>query len=142
MVWKHGPNWPFYAFMLRTKLYWNLFFFNGHQNVNKPKSRAARTSYGLIFLPFYKIIGSFFPFLCQDANKTRSNCDIIGSSFSKKHKITLYKTQNGESNYADHKFFLIFTGSYLPVQNLGERNPNTIELASFLVYVLCYFKTT
>ena len=21
IVWKHGPNWPFYAFMLRTKLY-------------------------------------------------------------------------------------------------------------------------
>ena len=21
IVWKHGPNWPFYALMLRTKLY-------------------------------------------------------------------------------------------------------------------------
>ena len=108
IVWKHGPNWPFYALMLRTKLYQNLFFFTGHQNVNKPKSRAARTSYGLIFLPFYKIIGSFFSFLCQDANQRRSNCAIIGSSFSKKHKITLYKTQNGESNYVDHKFFFNF----------------------------------
>ena len=30
---------------------------------------AVRTVYGLIFLPFYKIIVSFFSFLCQDANK-------------------------------------------------------------------------
>ena len=67
-----------------------------------------RTSYGLIFLPFYKIIVSFISFLCQDANKTRSNCDIIGYNLSKKHKITLYKTQNGESNYVDHKFFFHF----------------------------------
>ena len=34
----------------------------GHQNVNKPNSRAARTVYGPIFLPFYKIIVSFFIF--------------------------------------------------------------------------------
>ena len=34
----------------------------GHQNVNKPKSRAARTVYGLIFLPFYKTIVRFFLF--------------------------------------------------------------------------------
>ena len=106
MVWKHGPNWPFYAFILRTKLYWNLFFFIGHQNVNKPKSRAARNVYELIFLPFYKIIVSFF--LCQDANKTRSNCTIIGCNSSKKHKLALYKTDNGESNYVDHKFFFNF----------------------------------
>ena len=35
---------------------------NVHQNVNKPKSRAARTIYGLIFSPFYKIIVNFFLF--------------------------------------------------------------------------------
>ena len=108
IVWKHGPNWPFYALMLRTKLYQNPFFFTGHQNVNKPKSRAARTVYGLIFLPFYKIIVSFFYFLCQDSNKTRSNCAIIGRNLSKKLKLTLYKIQNGESNYVDHKFFVNF----------------------------------
>ena len=129
IAWKHGPNWPFYAFMLRTKLYQNPFFFIGHQNVNKPKSRAARTVYGLIFLPFYKIIASFFSFLCQDANKTRSNFAIIGCNLSKKHKLT---TQNGRSNYVDHKFYLIFTTSYLPVQNLGDKHPNTTELASCL----------
>ena len=47
---------------VRTKLYYNPFFFTGHQNVNNPKSRAVRTVYGLIFLPFYKIIVSFFLF--------------------------------------------------------------------------------
>ena len=120
MVWKHGPNWPFYAFILRTKLYWNLFFFIGHQNVNKPKSRAARTSYGLIFLPFYKIIGSFFPFLCQDANKTRSNCDIIGSSFSKKHKITLYKTQMENQTTQIINFSLFLLGVTYQYKTLGK----------------------
>ena len=54
-VWKHRPNWPFYALMLRTKLYQNPFFFNGHQNINKHKSRAARTVHGPTILPFYKI---------------------------------------------------------------------------------------
>ena len=52
IVWKLGPNGPFYALMLRTKLYYNPFFFTGHQNVNKQKSRAARTVYGLIFFTF------------------------------------------------------------------------------------------
>ena len=103
-----GPKWPFYALMLRTKLYQNPFFFTGHQNVNKPKSRAARTVYGLIFSCFYKIIVSCFSFLCRDANKTRSNCGIIGCNLSKKHKLTQYKIQNEESNYVDHKFFFNF----------------------------------
>ena len=107
-VWKHEPNWPFYAFMLRTKLYQNPFFFTRHQNVNTPKNWAARTVYGLIFLPFDKIIVSFFSFLCQDANKTRSNCSLIGCNLSKKYKLALYKTQNGQSNYVDHKFFFNF----------------------------------
>ena len=90
-----------------------------------------RTVFGFIFLPFCKIIVSFFSFLCQDANKTRSDCAIIGCNLSKKHKLTLYKTQNG-----------FFTRSYLPAQNLGDRHPNTIELASCLVQVLCDFKAT
>ena len=108
IVWKHGPNWSFYALMLRTKLYYNPFFFTGRQNVNKPKSRAERTVYGLIFLPFYKIIVSFFSFSCQDANKIRLNCAIIDWNLSEKHRLTLYKTQNGESNYVGHKFFFNF----------------------------------
>ena len=108
IVWKQGLNWSFYALILRTKLSQNSFFFTWHQNVNKPRSRAARTVYGLIFLLFYKIIVSFFSFLCQDANKTRPNCAIIGCNLSKKHKLTLYKAQNRESNYVDHEFFFNF----------------------------------
>ena len=73
-----------------------------------------RTVYGLLFLPFYEIIVSFFSFLCQDANKTRSNCAVIGCNLPKKHKTTLYKTQNREPNYVDHEFFFNFR-SYLPV---------------------------
>ena len=57
------------------------------------------------FLPFYKIIVSFFSFLCQDANKARSKCAIIGCNSSKKHKLALHKTQNGEPNYVNHTFF-------------------------------------
>ena len=99
-----------------------------------------RTVYGLIFLLFCKIIVSFFSFLCQDASKTRSSCAIIAGNLSKKHKLTLYKTQNGESNYANQNFSLIFTRSYLPVQNFGDSHPNTIKLASWLVHVMCDFK--
>ena len=68
-----------------------------------------RTVYGPTSLSFYKIFCKiFFFFLCQDANKTRSNCAIIGCNLSKKQKVTLYKTQNKESNYVDHKFFFNF----------------------------------
>ena len=51
------------------------------------------------------ILVSFFSFLCQDANKTGSNCAIIDRNLSKKHKLALYKIQNGEPSYVDHKFF-------------------------------------
>ena len=61
-----------------------------------------------LFRRFYKIIVSFFSFLCQDANKTRSDCVTIGCNLSKKHKLTLYKTQNGESNYVSDKLFFNF----------------------------------
>ena len=57
----------------------------------------------------------------------------------KKKQITLYKTQKGESNYVDHKFFLNFCWE-LPVRKLGDRHPNTKELGSWLVYVLCDFR--
>ena len=39
-------------------------------------------------------------------------------------------------------FSLIFTRSYLPIQNLGDSHPNTIAQASWLVHVLCNFKAT
>ena len=95
-----------------------------------------------MFLLFYKIIVSFFSFLCQDVNKTRSNCAIIGCNLSKKHKLTQYKTQNGESNYVDHKFFFNFYQELPPVQSLGDRHPNTKELPSWLVHVFCDLKAT
>ena len=70
-----------------------------HQNVNKLKSRAAKTLNGHIFL-FFCVIKSFFSFFCQDANMTGSNCALlIGCNFSKKHKLALYQTQSGEPNY-------------------------------------------
>ena len=45
------------------------------------------------FYLFYKIIVSFFSLLCQDANKTRSNCTVIDCNLSKKHKLAMYKTE-------------------------------------------------
>ena len=33
---------------------------------------------------------------------------IIDCNLSKKHKLTQYKTKNGESNYVDDKFFFNF----------------------------------
>ena len=104
-AWKHRPNWPLWLIMKKrgwklyhspnprgvqkcnsagrsTHLCWEPSYTRTHislpgiKNVNKPKTRAARTVYGLIFLPFNKIVVSFFSFLSQDANKTRSNCAI------------------------------------------------------------------
>ena len=43
--------------------------------------------------------------------------------------------------YVDHKFFFNFCLE-LHVQKLGDRYPNTIKLASWLVNVLCDLKTT
>ena len=68
--------------------------------------------------PRAKVIVSFLSFFCQDANKSKSNCAIIGCDLSKKHKLTLYKTLNGEPNYVIINFSLIFARSYL-YKNLG-----------------------
>ena len=92
------------------------------------KQKGSEDCYETISLPFYKIIVSFFFFFNQDVNKTSSNCAIIGCNLSKEHKLTQYKTQNGEPNYVDKFFFTFF--QELPVQKLGDRHPNTIELAS------------
>ena len=54
---------------------------------------------------FVRLLSVFLSFLCQDKNKTRSHCSTIGCNLSKKDKLTLYKTLNGEPNYVDHKFF-------------------------------------
>ena len=97
-------------------------------------------SYSYFFIRLFSV---FFFFYVKMQKKIRSNCSIIGCDLSKKHKLTLYKTQNGEPNDVDHKSFsLHFTSSYLHVQILGDRHPNTKELASWLVHVLCDFKVT
>ena len=61
-----------------------------------------------LFYVFITLSSAFYLFFCQDANKAGSSSAIIGCNLSKKHKLTLYKTQNGESNYVDHKFFFNF----------------------------------
>ena len=58
-----------------------------HQNVSKSKNRAAKTVYGLILLPIYGIIDSFFFVFFY--------CAIIGRNLSKKCKLPLYQTQTG-----------------------------------------------
>ena len=57
-------------------------------------------------------MAAFFLFISQNANKPGSNCAIISCKLSKKRKLALYKTQIGEPNYVDHKFFLnVFIGA-------------------------------
>ena len=83
---------PFCALMLRTRLFYKPFFFTMHENVNKPKSRAARNDYGPISLYFYVVIISFFYVVvisCQNTNITRSNCAIIGCNLSRKNKLAI-----------------------------------------------------
>ena len=58
-------------------------------------------------------------------------------------KSALYKTQSGEPNYVDHKFFFnVSLCQELPAQKIGDSHQNTIELASWLVHLLCDFKAT
>ena len=92
------------------------------------------------FYFFIRLLSAFFLFYVK--MQTRSNCAIIGCNLSKKHKLIQYKTQNGESNQVDHKFFFNIYQELPPVQSLGDRHPNTIELPSWLVHVLCDFKAT
>ena len=70
---------------------------------------------------FIRLLSDFFSFFCQDANKARSNRDIIGCTFSKKHKLALYKAQKGEPNYEIISFSLIFIKSY-SYKTLGTDN--------------------
>ena len=58
---------------------------------NQTKEPGSEDCLWIHILPFNKIFVSFSSFLCQGANKTRSNCAIIGCNLSRKHKITLYK---------------------------------------------------
>ena len=60
------------------------------------------------FYLFVRLFQFFFIFFCQDVNKTRPNCAIIGCTVSKEHKLTVPKIQNGEPNYIDYEFFFNF----------------------------------
>ena len=85
-----------------------LILLNRVSKCKQTKEQDSEDCLCIHILPFYKIVVSFFSFLSQDANKARSNCAIIGCNLSEKHKLTLYKTQNGESNYVDHNFVFNF----------------------------------
>ena len=61
IVQKHGPNWPFYALMLRTKLYQNPFFFTGHQNVNQRVGKQGLFMDSYFYL-FIRLLSAFFLF--------------------------------------------------------------------------------
>ena len=92
------------------------------------------------FYLFRKLLSAFFFFSVSRSNKTRSNCVVLGCNLSRKDKLTLYKTQNGEPNYVARIFF--YFCKELPVPKLGDRHPNTIVFTSSLVHVLCDFKAT
>ena len=85
---------------------------------------------------------SYFYLLIRllSANKTRSNCAIIGCKLSKKYCIK-HRTES-QTTYEIISFSLIFTRSYLPIQNLEDRHSNTTDLPSWLVHILCDFKAT
>ena len=92
------------------------------------------------FYLFIRLLSAFVFFFYQNVIETRSHCAILGCNLSKEQQLTLYKTRNVEPNYID-KFFSTFCQE-LPLQKLGDRHPNTIELASWLMHVLCDFKAT
>ena len=75
---------------------------------SKCKQTKGQGSEDCLFLPYYKIIVSFFFFLMSRCKQNKIKLAIIGYNLSKKHKLTLYKTQNGESNYVDLRFFFNF----------------------------------
>ena len=81
---------------------------------------------------FYLIVKSqsaFFFFLSR-CNQNKMKVTLIGCNLSKKkHKLTPYKTKNGEPNYVVHKFFFNFLQE-LPLQKLGDRHPNSKNLGT------------
>ena len=105
IVWKHGPNRPIYALMLRTKLYQNPFFSTVHQNINKQKGQSIKTVCELRFhLPMSVLIRDFFSFVKMQTCQHQKNVATC-----KRNKLAIYQTQNvnGESNWQIKKLFLI-----------------------------------
>ena len=137
IVWEHGPNWPFYALILRTKLYQNPFFFTVHQDINKPKSRAVMTVYHPMFSSFYVIIVSFFSFFFK--MQTNQDQNVLQQVAICQRNTNQHCIKHSEEpKYIDHKFFF----QELPVENIWDRPINTIDLNSWLVHILCDFKAT
>ena len=54
---------------------------------------------------FYLFIILLSAFFYVKMETKQDQTVLIGCKLSKKHKLTLHKTQNGELNYVDHKFF-------------------------------------
>ena len=50
----------------------------------------------------------FFSFMSRCKQNKIKFVKFVKCNLSKKHKLSLYKTQNGESNYVDHKIFFNF----------------------------------
>ena len=70
--------------------------------VSKCKQTKEQGSEDCLWTHIFTSLQSFcqlFYFFYQYANKIRSNCAIIEYNYSKKQKLALYKTQNGEPNY-------------------------------------------
>ena len=59
------------------------------------------------FYIFIRLLSAFFLFSVKTQTK-QDQTAIIGGNLSKKHRLTLYKAQNGEANYVNYKFFFHF----------------------------------
>ena len=53
------------------------------------------------FYLFIRLLSAFFLFSVKTQTEQNQTA-IIGGNLSKKHKLTLYKAQNGEPNFVDH----------------------------------------
>ena len=93
------------------------------------------------FYLLIRLLSVFFFFLSRcKQNKIKLCYNRL--QFVKETQTNTVKHRTESQTTQIISFSLIFTRSYLPVQNLGDRHPNTIELASWLVHVLCDFKAT
>ena len=56
---------------------------------------------------FIRLLSAFFLFYVTIQTKEHQTV-LQQAAICQRNKLTLYKTQNGESNYVDHKFFFNF----------------------------------
>ena len=63
---------------------------------------------------FRRLLSAFSLFSVKMQTKQDQTVAIIDCNLSRKHKLILYKTQNGKLNYVDcMSFSLVFARSYL-----------------------------